>query len=221
MDILVEILTQQYGMSGEEAVASSTSFLRAFRARPDDDEYTLEKWPEHLWRNCLPKNYRHIAKSISTEWLKLRFQCLALTPDVVHLLETLREDYLLGLITNGTSRAQWQKIELLGLRKYFDVLLVSGDLPWEKPDQNIFLEACKLLGVPPRNCIMVGDKLETDIKGGKEAELGGTVWIPLYKETEVSDLPDVTIDCVTELPEVLPNSPSFRRSAHAKKFVNY
>lgn len=132
-----------------------------------------------------------------------------------------REDYLLGLITNGTSRAQWQKIELLGLRKYFDVLLVSGDLPWEKPDQNIFLEACKLLGVPPRNCIMVGDKLETDIKGGKEAELGGTVWIPLYKETEVSDLPDVTIDCVTELPEVLPNSPSFRRSAHAKKFVNY
>lgn len=87
---LVEILTQQYGMSGEEAVASSTSFLRAFRARPDDDEYTLEKWPEHLWRNCLPKNYRHIAKSISTEWLKLRFQCLALTPDVVHLLETLR-----------------------------------------------------------------------------------------------------------------------------------
>lgn len=75
-----------------------------------------------------------------------------------------REDYLLGLITNGPSRAQWQKIERLGLRKYFDCLLVSGDLPWEKPDQHIFLEACKMLNVEPRMCIMVGDKLETDIK---------------------------------------------------------
>lgn len=75
-----------------------------------------------------------------------------------------REDYLLGLITNGPSRAQWQKIERLDLRKYFDCVLVSGDLPWEKPDQNIFLEACKLLGVEARTCIMVGDKLETDIK---------------------------------------------------------
>lgn len=75
-----------------------------------------------------------------------------------------REDYLLGLITNGPSRAQWQKIERLGLRKYFDCVLVSGDLPWEKPDQQIFLEACKMLNVEPRTCIMVGDKLETDIK---------------------------------------------------------
>lgn len=75
-----------------------------------------------------------------------------------------REDYLLGLITNGPSRAQWQKIEKLKLRKYFDCVLVSGDLPWEKPDQHIFLEACKLLSVEPRMCIMVGDKLETDIR---------------------------------------------------------
>lgn len=63
---------------------------------------------------------------------------------------------------------------------------------------------------------MVGDKLETDIKGGKEAELGGTVWIPLKKdekiEEELSDLPDITIDSVTELPEVLPTSPKLKRN---------
>lgn len=49
-------------------------------------------------------------------------------------------------------------------------------------------------------------------QGGKEAELGGTVWIPLQKDDESSDLPDFTIDNVTELPEVLPNSPKLRRS---------
>ncbi|XP_045776242.1 N-acylneuraminate-9-phosphatase isoform X2 [Maniola jurtina] len=214
---LVEVLEHQYGLPREAAAESASSFLRAFRARPDDDTYGIYEWPTHLWRNSLPKNYRHIAKNISAEWLKLRFHYLALTPDVIHLLETLREDYLLGLITNGPSRAQWQKIERLGLRKYFDCVLVSGDLPWEKPDQNIFLEACKLLGVEARTCIMDGDKLETDIKGGKEAELGGTVWIPLQSDEMESDLPDFTIHKVTELPEVLPNSPKFKRSAHTSK----
>ncbi|XP_059053422.1 N-acylneuraminate-9-phosphatase [Achroia grisella] len=210
---LIEILQQQYGLPKDIADESATSFLRAFRARPDDDSFALDEWPTHLWCNSLPKNYRHIAKNLSAEWLKYRFQYLALTNDVIHLLESLREDYLLGLITNGPSRAQWQKIERLDLRKYFDCVLVSGDLPWEKPDQEIFLEACKLLNVEPRTCIMVGDKLETDIKGGKEAELGGTIWIPLQKDEESSDLPDFTIDKVTKLPEVLHNSPKLKRCA--------
>ncbi|KAM3962432.1 N-acylneuraminate-9-phosphatase [Aphomia sociella] len=212
---LIEILQQQYGLSKDMAVESATTFLRAFRARPDDDSYALDEWPAHLWRNSLPKNYKHIAKNLSAEWLKLRFQYLALTNEVIHMLNLLREDYLLGLITNGPSRAQWQKIERLGLCKFFDCVLVSGDLPWEKPDQEIFLEACKLLNVEPRTCIMVGDKLETDIKGGKEAELGGTIWIPLQKDEESSDLPDFTIDKVTELLEVLPNSPKLKRSKPA------
>lgn len=38
------------------------------------------------------------------------------------------------------------------------------------------------------------------------------MWIPLQKDDESSDLPDFTIDKVTELPEVLPNSPKLRRS---------
>ncbi|XP_050667920.1 N-acylneuraminate-9-phosphatase [Leptidea sinapis] len=208
---MVQILMNEYGISDDVANESATKFLRVFRDCPDNESYGINEWPANLWRNCLPKNYRHIANNVSAEWLNLRFKCLALTSDVIHLLETLREDYLLGLITNGPSRAQWQKIERLGLRKYFDCVLVSGDLPWEKPDQNIFLEACKLLNVEARTCIMVGDKLETDIQGGIEAELGGTVWIPLHKEESQSSLPDVTIHKVTELPEVLPNSPKLKR----------
>ncbi|XP_047507093.1 N-acylneuraminate-9-phosphatase isoform X2 [Pieris napi] len=210
---LVEILHNEYGVPHDVATESGANFLRAFRARPDDESYAIHEWPAHLWRNCLPKNYRHIAKNISAEWLRLRFKYLALTADVIHLLESLREDYLLGLITNGPSRAQWQKIEKLGLRKYFDCVLVSGDLPWEKPDQNIFLEACKLLSVEARHCIMVGDKLETDIQGGKQADLLSTVWIPLHKDDPESDLPDFTLQNVTELPDVLPNSPKLKRSA--------
>ena len=34
--------------------------------------------------------YLLVPENVATEWLKLRFQYLALTPDVIHLLETLR-----------------------------------------------------------------------------------------------------------------------------------
>ncbi|CAB3248966.1 unnamed protein product [Arctia plantaginis] len=103
---IIEILQQQYGLPQDAAVESGTNFLRAFRARPDDDTYALDEWPAHLWRNCLPKKYRHIAKNISAEWVKLRFQCLALTNDVIHLLETLRSVVAQRVSKLGALRAQ-------------------------------------------------------------------------------------------------------------------
>ncbi|CAG4932039.1 unnamed protein product [Parnassius apollo] len=103
---LVEILHQQYGLSHDIAKESAASFLRTFRAQPDDESYALDEWPAHLWRNSLPKNYRHIAKNISDEWLKLRFKNLALTPDVIHLLESLRSVVAQRVTKLGALRAQ-------------------------------------------------------------------------------------------------------------------
>lgn len=125
------------------------------------------------------------------------------------MLQKLRQHYFVGLITNGTSRAQWEKVKRLDLHDFFDVILVSGDLPWEKPEHQIFHEACDYLGVSPRQCIMVGDKLETDILGGIRAELGGTVWIPLDNADLDEDYPspDYVIKSVTELPKLLPKHP--------------
>jgi N-acylneuraminate-9-phosphatase len=76
----------------------------------------------------------------------------------------LKQKYLLAIITNGPSAAQWEKIQKIDLNKYFDCVLVSDDLPWSKPDPNIFYAACHYLGVQPQQCMMIGDKLETDIQ---------------------------------------------------------
>lgn len=51
---------------------------------------------EHLFTKCNIS----VSENISTEWVKLRFQCLALTNEVIHLLETLRYvGYILLLVT--------------------------------------------------------------------------------------------------------------------------
>lgn len=71
------------------------------------------------------------------EWLLLRYQYVKVSPDVKSLLCELRDKYRLALISNGTSDAQWEKINICGLKQYFDCIVVSGDTPWKKPDVNI------------------------------------------------------------------------------------
>lgn len=129
---------------------------------------SLDQWRSELWRNALPEKYQHLAYEIYEQWLAYRYHYLQLPSELVQMLRQLRKNYLLAIISNGPSNAQWEKIHKLGLsmgkNSLFDFILISGDCEWEKPDARIFHAACNYLGVSPQNCIMIGDKLDTDIK---------------------------------------------------------
>lgn len=141
------------------------TYLKQFRKCPENTDYSLDEWRTQLWKKALGDSYAHLAKETYDRWLQLRYQYLELSTQVRELLQRLRKTYYVGLITNGTSNAQREKVQKLSLERYFDIILVSGDLPWSKPETRIFEEACRCLRVSPENCIMVGDKLETDIIG--------------------------------------------------------
>lgn len=151
-------------MTHDVATQSTTQFLRTFRNCPDNPDIPLDTWRQYLWSQALPDTHKHLAIEIFHIWLDLRYRYLALTPEIVALLQSLRQSYLLAIITNGPSNAQWEKIQRLNVSKYFDCMLVSSDLPWEKPNPHIFMAACNYLGVEPKNCVMIGDKLDTDIQ---------------------------------------------------------
>ncbi|KAJ8673534.1 hypothetical protein QAD02_004796 [Eretmocerus hayati] len=206
---LAEELSEEYGIPQESANKITTSYLKQFRKCPDNVTSSLDSWRTSLWSKALGEMYSHLAQQTYERWLYLRYHFLALPHDTIDMLHQLRQKYLLGLITNGPSSAQWEKIQKLNLQPYFDVILVSGDLPWEKPEAKIFEEACRYLRVSPENCIMVGDKLETDILGGIEAGFAGTVWIPLGDNRLVASgpKPKYTIRQVTDLVKVLKKGP--------------
>lgn len=205
-----EILVQEHGVPENVANRIVQSFLINFRLCPARQDGGLDEWRLMLWAHALGDQYAHIAGTIYQQWLTLRWHYLALQSDVKQLLARLHQRFLLAIITNGPSNAQWEKIHNLNITPYFDLILVSGDLPWEKPDHRIFLEACETLCVRPVDCLMIGDKLETDILGGHEASLGATVWVPLSAACLENKLlngnscrPDHTIKSVLELPSVL------------------
>lgn len=142
----------------------STTFLTSYRRCPDNPGIPLSQWRTQLWEDALPSGRKHLAAQLYPRWVEYRTRYLAPSSEVISMLQTLRLQYLLGIVTNGPSASQWEKIDRLALGRYFDCILVSSDLPWAKPDRNIFYAACHYLGVQPEECAMIGDKLETDIQ---------------------------------------------------------
>ena len=81
----------------------------------------------------------------------------------------------LGILSNWDARLL-SCLECLGIRRYFDPLVVSHEVGVEKPHPAIFAEAARRAGAPPVDLVMVGDSLELDVL--PSLELGWkAVWI--------------------------------------------
>lgn len=85
------------------------------------------------------------------------------------LIAALREEYAVGLLTNGPTTAQRAKLAGLAWEDRFDVVAISGDLPAGKPDRRAFEALLADLGVEPGDAVYVGDQVEADVEGAQAA----------------------------------------------------
>ena len=85
-------------------------------------------------------------------------------------LETLRRKGLkLGVVTNGSAIIQNRKLDISGLRPLLDSVTVGGEEGIDKPEAAVFERAAMRLGVPPADCLFVGDNVKNDIEGSLDA----------------------------------------------------
>jgi putative hydrolase of the HAD superfamily len=96
--------------------------------------------------------------------------------DVGPALSELRERYALGLVTNGASCLQHEKLDHSGLRPFFEVVVVSAEFGAGKPDASIFRYALSRLAEPHEQAVMLGDSLARDIDGAVSAGLRA-IWV--------------------------------------------
>ena len=81
------------------------------------------------------------------------------------ILEHLKPNYKLHIITNGFDEVQHKKIEKSGLSTYFDKVITSEKVGVKKPNPEIFLYALREANANANESIMIGDNLEADILG--------------------------------------------------------
>ncbi len=129
-------------------------------------------------------------------------------PDVLSALAGI-PGVPMGIVTNGDSVQQRQKVAALDLDGLVSVVVVSGDLGVPKPDPAPFLEAARRLGVDPADCLMVGDRVDVDVVGALDAGMQA-VWVRRPQTAEPHREPPAdlagrfrTITSLTELPPLL------------------
>ena len=90
-------------------------------------------------------------------------------PETIETLERLKKDYKIGLISNTDKFSLEPLLEKFGLDKYFDYTALSYKMTMLKTNPKMFEDVLSNLGISKEEAIMVGDSMETDIKGAINA----------------------------------------------------
>lgn len=122
---------------------------------------------------------------------------VAFLDGAVEALDALAADHRLGLVTNGAPGMQAQKLDALGIRDRFETIVHGGHDAPAKPSAEPFYTALEPMGVEPARAVHVGNSLESDVAGARNAGVG-SVW--LRNGEAVGDaVPDYTVDTLAEL----------------------
>jgi putative hydrolase of the HAD superfamily len=103
----------------------------------------------------------------------------ALKPGTSEALAELRQAGLrLAVISNSDGRAE-EGLKAAGLLDWFELVIDSKLVGFEKPDPRIFLAALDQMGLTPAEALYVGDIYEVDVIGARRAGLEVILLDPL------------------------------------------
>jgi putative hydrolase of the HAD superfamily len=124
--------------------------------------------------------------------------------EAISVLRELRSKYKLGIVSNfAIPECVWKLLDNFGLRKFFDAVLISGEVNKRKPSPEVFDIALKALGVHPSEAVFVGDMPVFDVKGPKSVGMKA-VLIERKRMKGIDDAaPDRVIKNLRELPSVI------------------
>ncbi|WP_115463200.1 YjjG family noncanonical pyrimidine nucleotidase [Winogradskyella aurantiaca] len=114
----------------------------------------------------------------------------------VDLLEYLKQNYQLHIITNGFSEAQERKLINSNILDYFQTVTNSEQVGVKKPNPRIFNFAMQVASAAPDESIMIGDNIEADVEGAENVGMN-SVWFD-YKNSN-KDYTKLRISKLNEL----------------------
>jgi putative hydrolase of the HAD superfamily len=146
---------------------------------------------------------RELERLASRYW---HYPPTALYDDVRPCLAELRGRYRLGVIANQPGEVR-SALARDGLDGSFEVWAVSDELGVGKPDPALFELSVRTAGVRPAAAVMVGDRLDYDVRPAKAVGMR-TVWMLRGEAPDVPTLeqlaePDAAVRGLAELPGTL------------------
>ncbi|HLU48753.1 MAG TPA: HAD-IA family hydrolase, partial [Planctomycetota bacterium] len=153
-------LDERFRQAWKRSIARSRA--RRFRC---SDAILREEWldivTETFGREVRDEEIRAVFEALYERFVS--GDAWKVVPGARETLRHLRERGLrLGVISNWDSRLP-QTLAELGLDEFFEVLVISYEVGYEKPHERIFAEALRRTGASPEQVLHVGDSYEADI----------------------------------------------------------
>lgn len=120
------------------------------------------------------------------------------------VLERLRGEHRLGLVTSGDRDRVTRELREFRLTKLFATRVCSGDTREKKPHPAPLRKALRQLNLDPAACVYVGDSAE-DLQMAKSAGVRAVAVLgpfPTEKKLRAAQ-PDYLLESIRELPGVL------------------
>lgn len=127
-----------------------------------------------------------------------RYHCVPFQNLNCMLVTLMKMDIKLAIITNGKGQFQFDNINSLGIKNYFQEILISEWEGVKKPDSQIFRRALERLNVLPNETLFVGDHPLNDIKAAKDVGMQGiwkrdSQWSSVDADFIVNDLSEIPL----------------------------
>ncbi len=219
--------TQPVSARGDEALTlylreqglelNLTTFPLEFRRRLGEyfkqrEKDLLETTYSFVLRDVLnDKGYGDVSDQVIRDALDRLFAVTQLNwvleEDALPTLRRIEQDgYRMGLISNaGDDRDVQQLLHKFGIGRFFDFALTSAACSYRKPHPRIFELALSNWYFVPSEAVMIGDNLDADIRGAKNAGLAA-IWIKRRAESQKANPPQVTPDAVVSALTEIPSS---------------
>lgn len=162
---------QYYGAKTDTRQLRSDIDLKREQHLKSKDEPYPEVDLEVIFSDILKEdglNSPFLAESCCKLFRLLSRERFKLFPDSLPVLEDMRKSkYPLAVVSDAQKVFCPEESEILGIRPFFRVFILSTDFGFRKPDSRLFTIACTLLGIPPSDVVYIGNDPETDVKGAQ------------------------------------------------------
>lgn len=126
-----------------------------------------------------------LSQSIANDYISTAPYKTNLFPHTKEVLTYLSGKYPIHIITNGFQDVQLVKIKNCGIEHFFTHVITSEKTGFKKPDIRVFEHALITADTTAAESIMIGDCLDADIGGARNAGIDQVYFNPKgYKHAE-------------------------------------
>jgi 2-haloacid dehalogenase len=163
------------------------------------DEIRIQRFQLLVNEQNLRADPHTLADTYLSSFASVEFLC----EGAVEILEYFKQTHTLAAVTNGIKDTQMTRISKTGLDKYLKFTVTSEDAGYAKPDLRFFTYIEKNYTLPPKEEILIiGDNLESDIRGGVNFSIDTCWYNPKKKLNESTLITSYEIGSLYELKSI-------------------